>query len=55
LDNFIAYAVAKENQPLIDALNSGLDAVVADRQQAPSAAAANPPRKNRSSWLPPRR
>lgn len=30
LDNFIAYAVAKENQPLIDALNSGLDAVIAD-------------------------
>ena len=28
--NFIAYAVAKENQPLIDALNSGLDAVIAD-------------------------
>ena len=30
LDNFVAYAVAKENQALIDALNSGLDAVVAD-------------------------
>ena len=30
LDNFIAYAVARENQPLIDALNSGLDAVIAD-------------------------
>ncbi|BBY81127.1 ABC transporter permease subunit [Mycolicibacterium pulveris] len=30
LDNFIAYAVAKENQPLIDALNAGLDAVIAD-------------------------
>ncbi|WP_422743498.1 ABC transporter substrate-binding protein/permease [Mycobacterium sp. WMMD1722] len=30
LDNFIAYAVAKDNQPLIDALNSGLDAVIAD-------------------------
>ncbi|TJZ80142.1 amino acid ABC transporter substrate-binding protein [Rhodococcus oryzae] len=28
--NFTAYAVAKNNQPLIDALNSGLDAVVAD-------------------------
>ncbi|HEY3996575.1 MAG TPA: ABC transporter substrate-binding protein/permease [Mycobacterium sp.] len=28
--NFVAYAVAKENQPLIDALNSGLDAVIAD-------------------------
>lgn len=28
--NFTAYAVAKENQPLIDALNSALDAVIAD-------------------------
>lgn len=30
LDNFVAWAVAKENQPLIDALNAGLDAVIAD-------------------------
>lgn len=30
LDNFVAYAVAEENKPLIDALNSGLDAVIAD-------------------------
>lgn len=30
LDNFVAYAVAKENSPLIDALNAGLDAVIAD-------------------------
>ncbi|MFV9632839.1 ABC transporter substrate-binding protein/permease [Mycobacterium neumannii] len=30
LDNFIAWAVATENRPLIDALNSGLDAVIAD-------------------------
>ncbi|ANI42988.1 amino acid ABC transporter permease [Mycolicibacterium vaccae 95051] len=30
LDNFIAWAVAGDNQPLIDALNSGLDAVIAD-------------------------
>jgi polar amino acid transport system permease protein/polar amino acid transport system substrate-binding protein len=30
LDNFVAYAVARENRPLIDALNSGLDAVIAD-------------------------
>ncbi|WP_055399538.1 MULTISPECIES: ABC transporter substrate-binding protein/permease [unclassified Mycobacterium] len=28
--NFVAYAVAKENQPLTDALNAGLDAVIAD-------------------------
>ena len=30
MDNFVAWAVAKENKPLIDALNSGLDAVIAD-------------------------
>ncbi|MFC4374002.1 ABC transporter substrate-binding protein/permease [Nocardia halotolerans] len=30
LDNFVGYAVAEHNQPLIDALNSGLDAVIAD-------------------------
>ncbi|MGK8521169.1 ABC transporter substrate-binding protein/permease [Nocardia asteroides] len=30
LDNFVGYAVAKNNQPLINALNSGLDAVIAD-------------------------
>ncbi|MGV0837068.1 ABC transporter substrate-binding protein/permease [Mycolicibacterium thermoresistibile] len=30
LDNFIAYAVAAGNRPLIDALNAGLDAVIAD-------------------------
>ena len=33
LDNFVAYAVAKENQPLIDALNSG--AGRGDRRTAP--------------------
>ncbi|MEO3759720.1 ABC transporter substrate-binding protein/permease [Mycobacterium sp. B14F4] len=30
LDNFVAWAVATDNRPLIDALNSGLDAVIAD-------------------------
>ncbi len=30
LDNFVAYAVARENKPLIDALNAGLDAVIDD-------------------------
>ncbi|MFI6314649.1 ABC transporter substrate-binding protein/permease [Nocardia fusca] len=30
LDNFVAWAVAKDNKPLINALNSGLDAVIAD-------------------------
>ncbi|MGA7050561.1 MAG: transporter substrate-binding domain-containing protein, partial [Mycobacterium sp.] len=28
--DFVAYAIAKDNQPLVDALNSGLDAVIAD-------------------------
>ncbi|WP_430334862.1 ABC transporter substrate-binding protein/permease [Rhodococcus sp. ACT016] len=30
LNNYVGWAVAKDNQPLIDALNSGLDAVIAD-------------------------
>jgi polar amino acid transport system substrate-binding protein len=30
LDNFVAWAVATDNRPLIDALNSGLDAIIAD-------------------------
>jgi polar amino acid transport system substrate-binding protein len=30
LGNYVAYAAAKDNQPLIAALNSGLDAVIAD-------------------------
>jgi polar amino acid transport system substrate-binding protein len=30
LGNYVAYAVAKDNQPLIAALNSGLDAVIDD-------------------------
>jgi polar amino acid transport system substrate-binding protein len=30
LGNFVAYAVAKDNPPLIAALNAGLDAVIAD-------------------------
>lgn len=30
INNFVGWAVAGENQPLIDALNSGLDAVIAD-------------------------
>jgi polar amino acid transport system substrate-binding protein len=28
--NFVAYAVAKDNEPLVDALNAALDAVIAD-------------------------
>ena len=30
LDNFVAWAVAGQNTPLIDALNAGLDAIIAD-------------------------
>ncbi len=30
LNNFVGWAVNKDNQPLIDALNSGLDAVISD-------------------------
>lgn len=30
VDTFVAWAVAQQNQPLIDALNAGLDAVIAD-------------------------
>ncbi|MFZ2175324.1 MAG: ABC transporter substrate-binding protein/permease, partial [Rhodococcus sp. (in: high G+C Gram-positive bacteria)] len=30
VNNYVGWAVAKENQPLIDALNSGLDAVIED-------------------------
>ncbi|MFI5778250.1 ABC transporter permease subunit [Nocardia sp. NPDC051570] len=30
LDNYTAWAVRKDNQPLIDALNAGLDAIIAD-------------------------
>lgn len=29
-EGFVAYAVAKDNKPLVDALNAGLDAVIAD-------------------------
>lgn len=42
LDNFTAWAVRKNNQPLIDALNSGLDAVIADGTYA----------KLYSDWVP---
>ena len=41
LDNFTAYSVARENKPLIDALNSALDVACSSRrptkdQQMPS-------------------
>ncbi|WP_024796288.1 ABC transporter substrate-binding protein/permease [Tomitella biformata] len=34
LNNFVAWAVAKDNRALVDALNSGLDAVIADGEWA---------------------
>ncbi|QNG20631.1 ABC transporter permease subunit [Rhodococcus triatomae] len=30
VNNYVGWAVARENQPLVDALNSGLDAIIAD-------------------------
>lgn len=42
LNNYIGWAVGKDNQPLIDALNAGLDAVIADGTYA----------KLYSDWVP---
>ncbi|KAA0018450.1 ABC transporter substrate-binding protein/permease [Antrihabitans cavernicola] len=42
LNNYVGWAVNKDNQPLIDALNSGLDAVIADGTYA----------KLYSDWVP---
>jgi polar amino acid transport system substrate-binding protein len=50
--NFTAYAVAKDNQPLIDALNSGLDAVVADGTWATLEQQWYPDRETPSDWKP---
>ncbi|WP_433600172.1 ABC transporter substrate-binding protein/permease [Nocardia sp. CA-135953] len=51
LDNFVGYAVAKNNQPLIDALNSGLDAVIADGTYA-KLYADWVPRQLPPGWMP---
>lgn len=50
--NFTAYAVNKDNQPLIDALNSGLDAVVADGTWATLEKEWYPDREVPADWKP---
>ncbi|MFC7448489.1 ABC transporter substrate-binding protein/permease [Rhodococcus daqingensis] len=51
LNNFVGWAVNKNNQPLIDALNSGLDAVIADGTWA-SLYADWVPRELPEGWKP---
>ena len=50
--NFTAYAVNKDNQPLIDALNSGLDAVVNDGTWNTLEQEWYPEREVPSDWKP---
>ncbi|AJT41525.1 substrate-binding periplasmic protein [Psychromicrobium lacuslunae] len=50
--NFTAYAVNSENKALIDALNSGLDAVVADGTWAKLAKQWYPDRETPKNWKP---
>ncbi|WP_394939078.1 substrate-binding periplasmic protein [Psychromicrobium sp. YIM B11713] len=50
--NFTAYAVNSENKPLIDALNSGLDAVVADGTWSKLAKQWYPDRETPKTWKP---
>ena len=50
--NFTAYAVNKENQPLIDALNSGLDAVIADGTWSKLTKEWYPDRETPATWSP---
>jgi polar amino acid transport system substrate-binding protein len=51
-ENFTAYAVNSENQPLIDALNAGLDAVVADGTWTELTKEWYPDREMPSDWKP---
>ncbi|WP_188667601.1 ABC transporter substrate-binding protein [Tersicoccus solisilvae] len=51
-ENFTAYAVNKDNKALIDALNSGLDAVVADGTWSKLTKQWYPDRKTPSTWKP---
>lgn len=51
-ENFTAYAVAKDNQPLIDALNSGLDAVIEDGTWSKLTKEWYPDREMPSDWKP---
>lgn len=50
--NFTAYAVNKENKALIDALNSGLDAVIADGTWATLTKEWYPERETPADWKP---
>lgn len=50
--NFTAYAVNKDNKALIDALNSGLDAVVADGTWSKLTKEWYPDRETPSGWKP---
>ncbi|MCZ2403207.1 amino acid ABC transporter substrate-binding protein [Paenarthrobacter sp. Z7-10] len=50
--NFVAYAVNSKNQPLIDALNSGLDAVVADGTWSKLVKQWYPDRETPKTWKP---
>lgn len=50
--NFTAYAVNKENKALIDALNSGLDAVIADGTWAKLTKEWYPERETPADWKP---
>jgi polar amino acid transport system substrate-binding protein len=50
--NFTAYAVNKENQPLIDALNSALDAVIADGTWSKLTKQWYPDRQTPATWSP---
>ncbi|WP_105031718.1 ABC transporter substrate-binding protein [Arthrobacter ruber] len=51
-ENFTAYAVNSDNQPLIDALNAGLDAVVADGTWTELTKEWYPDREMPSDWKP---
>lgn len=50
--NFTAYAVAKDNQPLIDALNAGLDSVVDDGTWSTLEKQWYPDREVPADWKP---
>lgn len=50
--NFTAYAVNSKNQPLIDALNSGLDAVIADGTWSKLTKEWYPDRQTPKDWTP---
>jgi polar amino acid transport system substrate-binding protein len=51
-ENFTAYAVAKDNQPLIDALNAGLDAVIEDGTWSKLTNEWYPTREMPTDWKP---